>query len=225
MLKTVLKSVKNLHEYLEQIIDIILPRRTDFDLVKKLTPEKIYTLPKSMPTLNMDWVTPLFQYKNNYVRALIWELKFHENVSTLETIGKMMYEEILALVSDIILFDSGAKFLLLPIPITPTRRRERGYNQSDYIAKAILEHDLGHILLYAPQWFEKIKDTPQQSKSHSKQERMENLHGCFEADPRIENHYVILIDDVVTTGSTLSEARHTLLSVGATDVIAFTIAH
>ena len=127
--------------------------------------------------------------------------------------------------SDIVLFDANAKFLLIPIPISLERRAERKYNQSEYIAKAILEYDQDRVLLYAPQWFSKIKETPRQSHSESKQERMKNLVGCFEADPRIGNSYVILIDDVVTTGSTLSEARSTLLSASARDVFAFTIAH
>ncbi len=82
-----------------------------------------------------------------------------------------------------------------------------------------------HTLLYAPQWFSKIKDTATQNKSESKNESMQNLVGCFEARPEVEGKYIILIDDVVTTGSTLSEARKTLLESGARDVFAFTIAH
>ena len=131
----------------------------------------------------------------------------------------------MALISDIVLFDQEAQFLLIPVPISKRRRVERGYNQSEYIAKAILENDVGHILLYAPQWFQKIKDTLTQSHSQSRQERMKNLLDCFEADPRVAGKYVILIDDVVTTGSTLSEARRALLEAGARDVFAFTIAH
>jgi predicted amidophosphoribosyltransferase len=84
---------------------------------------------------------------------------------------------------------------------------------------------LDSLLLYAPQWFQKVKETPKQSRSESKQERIINLLGCFEADPRVEGKYIILVDDVVTTGSTLSEARKTLLSTEARDVLAFTIAH
>ena len=156
---------------------------------------------------------------------LIGELKYKENTLPLEHIGKLLYEEIIVLLSDILLFNADAEFLLIPIPISEERRLERGYNQSEYIAKAILENDVAHKLLYAPQWFSKIKETPSQSHSESKAERISNLAGCFEADPRVEMKYIILIDDVVTTGSTLSEARKTLLDAGARDVFAFTIAH
>ena len=88
-----------------------------------------------------------------------------------------------------------------------------------------MENDIEHILLYAPQWFQKVKETPRQSRSENKEDRIKNLVGCFEADNRLEGKYIILIDDVVTTGSTLLEAKNTLTAIGVRDVLAFTIAH
>lgn len=217
--------LQNIKKLFLVIIDSILPPRTDFAIVNKLNPEKIKNLPKATAVDGLDWIHPLFYYKDNRVRAIIWELKYKENTKPIDYIAKLIYEEIIAEVSDIVTFNSDAEFLLIPIPITETRRIERGYNQSEIIAKSILENDLARTLLYAPQWFQKIKDTPKQSKSESRTERMKNLENCFEADPRVEGKYVILIDDVVTTGSTLGEARKTLLEKGARDVFAFTIAH
>lgn len=207
------------------IVDTILPQRNDFAIVKRLDESAINKLPKAPPVANMDWVHPLFHYKDNKVRALIWELKYKENTRCLDYLGRLLYEEIIAPVSDIALFNNDAEFLLIPIPMTNERRTERGYNQSEYIAKSVLENDLGHTLVYAPQWLLKTKETPRQSQSESRQERISNLLGAFQADPRVEGKYIILIDDVVTTGSTLSEARKTLQESGARDVLAFTIAH
>lgn len=217
-----LKSIGNLWHTL---LDLVLPPRTDFDIVRKLDETAFNSLPKAPEVKDLDWIFPLFHYKDNRVRAIVWELKYRKNTFPLDYIGKFMFDEILSKISDVSLFNTDAEYILLPIPISNERRAERGYNQSEYIAKAILENDLSHTLLYAPQWFEKIKETSEQNKSQSKQERMQNLIGCFEADPRVEGKYIILIDDVVTTGSTLSEARKTLLEAGATDVFAFTIAH
>lgn len=217
--------LQNIKKLFLVIVDSILPPRTDFAIVNKLNPEKIENLPKAGEVEGLDWIHPLFYYKDNRVRAIIWELKYKENTKPINHIAKLIYEEIVADISDIVTFDSDAQFLLIPIPITENRRIERGYNQTEIIAKSILENDLARTLLYAPQWFQKVKDTPKQSQSESKQERMINLLGCFEADPRVEGKYIILIDDVVTTGSTLSEAKDTLLSAGARKVLAFTIAH
>ena len=217
--------LKSIEKILAFLVDTILPSRTDFAIVQKLDEKAILSLPKAPNVEAMDWIHPLFQYKNNKVRAIIWELKYKENTLPLEHIGRLLHEEIFALISDIVLFNANSEFVLIPIPITHERRSERGYNQSEYIAKAILENDINHDLLYAPQWFSKIKETSRQSHSQSREERIQNLIGCFEADSRVLGKYVILIDDVVTTGSTLSEARRILLESGARDVFAFTIAH
>jgi ComF family protein len=212
-------------KFLGNIIDSVFPRRSNFDIVKKISEKDLLNLPKAGKVQNFGWIYSLFNYKNDSVKAIIWELKYKDNTAVLEYIGKILYDEIMALVSDIILFDQKAEFLLIPIPISNKRRSERGYNQSEYISRSIMENNNAHILLYSPQWFQKTKDTISQSHSQSKEERMKNLTGCFEANPNVEGKYVILIDDVATTGSTLSEARKTLLEVGAKYVYAFTIAH
>lgn len=217
-----MQKVKDFFRYL---IDTILPSRDDFAIVSKLDTDAINSLPRANDVEEMDWIHPLFHYKNNKVRALIWELKYKEDTRVLDYIGKLLYEEIIALASDIVMFDSDAEFLLIPIPISSERRVERGYNQSEYIAKSILENDLDHTLLYSPQWFQKIRETATQNKSQSKEERMKNLVGAFQAGPRVGGKYIFLIDDVVTTGSTLSEAKKTLLKSGARNIYAFTIAH
>ncbi|MEI6843407.1 MAG: hypothetical protein WCK48_02785 [bacterium] len=217
--------LKSLEKLLSHILDSILPKRSDFEIVRKLTAEHIAKLPPAPPVAGNSWITPLFHYKDNRVRAIIWELKYKNNTLPLEHIGKMLYEEIVSVISDTLLFDRDAKFVLLPIPISAERRSERGYNQSEYIARAILENDLGHVLLYAPQWFEKVKETPKQSRSESREQRMKNLDGCFRASDKLGGMYAILVDDVVTTGTTLCEARKTLFETDVRNVFAFTIAH
>lgn len=217
-----LKSLKKLFLVL---LDFFLPERKDFVTVKKLDQNLITALPKAPNVEGLDWIHPLFHYKDDRVRAIIWELKYKENTLPLEHLGRLLYEEIISTIADITLFNNDASFVLLPIPITPERRAERGYNQSEHIAKSVLENDVEYIFLYAPQWFQKIKETPKQSRSESRNERMKNLLGCFEADSRLEGKYVILIDDVVTTGSTLLEAKNSLLATGSREVFAFTIAH
>lgn len=217
-----LKSTMN---FIEKIFDYVLPPRSDFEIVKRLDEKAINSLPRAREVDGMDWISPLWDYKNEKVRAIVWELKYKGNTLPLDFIGKILYEEILALISDISIFNADAEFLLIPIPISEHKKHKRGYNQTEYIAKSILDHDLPRDLLYAPQWFQKIIETENQSHSVSKQERTKNLVGCFGADTRVSGKHIILIDDVVTTGTTLLEARSTLLSVGARDVFAFTLAH
>jgi ComF family protein len=217
-----LKSIK---DFLSKILNSIFPKRKDYERVSLLTKQEIESLPKSPAVEKIEWIYPLFEYKNNTVKAIVWELKYRENTFPLEHIGQIFYDLIMAQMSDILLFDNDARFALIPTPISPNTRSERGFNQSELIAKEILPYDIERKILYAPQWLEKIKETPKQSKSLSREDRFENLRGCFMADRKINDYYVFLIDDVVTTGSTLTEARKTLLEAGAKEVFAFTIAH
>ena len=217
--------LKSLSNFFSSFLDLILPPRSNFAIVKSLDETGILKLLRANEVDGYDWIHPLFAYNDKKVKAIIWELKYEDNTKVLETIGKLIFEEIVALTSDILTFDTEARFILLPIPITVSKKRERGYNQSEYIAKAILPNDLSHILLYAPQWFLKVKETESQSHSQSKGARIQNLAGCFKANQEVSGKYIILIDDVVTTGTTLREARQELLNTGARDVFAFTIAH
>lgn len=217
--------LKNIQNIMDFVLDSILPPRKDFDIVKRLNPEKIYKLPKPEKVVGEDWIHPLFQYKDKRVKAIVWELKYRENTLPIDTIGKILYEEIISTISDIFIFDNDASFVLIPVPITKYRRIERGYNQSEIIAKSIIQYDLNHILLYAPQWLEKTIDTPRQSRSETKYDRVMNLLDSFKANHMVKGKYVILVDDVVTTASTLKEARKELLLNGSKQVLAFTIAH
>lgn len=217
--------LKSIEEIFKKIFDYILPARTDYEIVRKLTESDILNIPRSVKMPGFSWINPVFQYKDKRVKAIIWELKYKDNGKPLDVLGKIIFDEIIEAVSEITIFDNDAQFVLIPIPITSERRSERGYNQSEYLARAVVQNDLEHILLYAPQWLSKTKETPRQSHLETREERMKNLSGCFQANPNIAGKYIILIDDVVTTGSTLSEARKEVMSKGAVDVLAFTLAH
>ena len=162
---TMAEIIEKTKYYLNLFFDFVAPRRSDAVLVDKINIKNVRDLPRAPDSEGLPWIHSLFHYKNNKVRAIVWELKYKENLKPLELIGQILYEEIIALVSDVVLFDSDAKFLLIPIPISMERRLERGYNQSEFIAKFILPCDNEHILLYAPQWFSKNKDTPRQSRT------------------------------------------------------------
>ncbi len=217
-----LKSIK---DFVSKVLDSIFPNRSDFQKINSLSTEDINSLPKAENLEKFDWIFSIFKYKNEIVRSIIWELKYRQNTKPIEYIGKIMYDSIIAQISDMLIFDNDAIFTIIPVPMYPLRKFERGFNQSEIIAKAIIANDNERKLLYAPQWLEKIKDTQKQSRSESKEERLKNLKDCFRANPKVNNYYVFLIDDVTTTGSTLIEAKKTLMEAGAKDVFGFTIAH
>ncbi len=118
--------------------------------------------------------------------------------------------------------DAAAVDVVVPVPLHPLRLRERGYNQSELLARP-LARALGRRM-DAGALLRKI-DTPHQSRL-SREERLENLKGAFAVDfpERVRGRVVLLVDDVSTTGATLEACAAALRRAGAARVMPFTFA-
>ncbi|XOV87125.1 MAG: ComF family protein [Pseudomonadota bacterium] len=110
--------------------------------------------------------------------------------------------------------------VLVPVPLHPSRRRSRGFNQALEISRVIAA-DTGIPL--DPALCQRIINTPAQ-RLLNRQQRQKNLRGAFIASTRAAGQHVGLVDDVVTTGATVSEIATTLLRAGATAVSVFALA-
>jgi ComF family protein len=113
--------------------------------------------------------------------------------------------------------------LVVPVPLHWQRRWSRGYNQSAQLARALAGR-LG--LPCRPGWLKRIRHTPFQTQQ-SAAARRANVHGVFAARPRpgLLGRTVLLVDDVLTSGSTASEAARALRAAGAGRVIVAVLAH
>src|SRR5437764_7473034 len=110
---------------------------------------------------------------------------------------------------------------IVPVPLHPARQRERGFNQAMLLAEWLSSH-LGLPLRPA---LERIHYTTTQT-AFDRSERMQNLRGAFRLRKKadVRKLRVLLIDDVLTTGSTLSECARILKKGGARSVYAATAA-
>jgi len=100
---------------------------------------------------------------------------------------------------------------IIPVPLHPVRLRQRGFNQSQELALAmsdILDIPVRENLL------ERIVDTPSQRGKNPAQ-RHANMSGVFHASPDVRGGSFLLVDDVLTTGATLSAATNALKTAGA----------
>jgi ComF family protein len=110
---------------------------------------------------------------------------------------------------------------IIPVPLFKTRRRERGYNQSEEIAHRLA--DLIHVPVKSAHLL-RIRSTSTQTRM-SREEREQNVSGAFKCDVNLKKHRILLIDDVITTGSTTEACLNILKTAGAQTVDVLVIAH
>lgn len=118
-------------------------------------------------------------------------------------------------------FADGESLLVIPVPLTEKRRRERGYNQAEELAEAFCKRleERGYGAELRTDILEKRRETAQQ-KHMDYNARLENAAGAYHVHLRTEcrDRTVILVDDIMTTGATGSECASRLLSAGASEV-------
>lgn len=211
----------------ETLINTVFPAREQEKIVKSLTDAEILSLPHTYES-NKN-TSSLFSYKDSRVQALIWELKYHRNTTAIEIVGRLLAEHIIEELSEKAMFENMTSIVLVPIPITPKRLRERKFCQTDLLCREIMGYvskEMESGITYEPDALKKVHETGKQSWSKSREDRLKNVQGAFSADEAvIRGKTIIVIDDVTTTGATLIEATRALTEAGAKSVTAFTVAH
>lgn len=112
--------------------------------------------------------------------------------------------------------------LIIPVPIHHLKKTERGYNQSDFIAKG-LSYSLG--IPYLTRLLKRTRYTESQTKLHI-DDRAKNVANAFKVrnSKKMKNKNILLVDDVITTGATTLECGRVLLIGGAFKVYACSVA-
>ena len=149
-------------------------------------------------------------------QALIHQFKYKGKISVGKRLGQRLAEELRRQnLSDFI--------YLIPVPLHPARKRERGFNQSEILCEA-LARDLN--LQFPQNILSRIKNTKDQTKL-SIEERKQNVAGAFQVNDKqkiLHDKKIILVDDVITTGATLNECARVLKQAGAKEILGITIA-
>lgn len=165
---------------------------------------------------SLDGLISPLTYKDKSVRILIETYKYKMVTELSEIFSNLLVHEIMAKE----LHEHFKGFLIIPVPLHPKRLNWRGFNQaellSDKIASMLNIKKSDGILT-------RIKNTSPQATLNKKQRKL-NISGAFRCECRLKYDKVLLIDDVATTKSTLSECCKTLKKSGADTVWAATIA-
>ena len=154
------------------------------------------------------------------LRGLIHLLKYENVIPAAGPLGKKLSE----VVSELLAGRSDALPLLVPVPLHQGRREDRGFNQAELIARAAAKYLNGKVEI-APDLLVRHRETITQV-GLSREERIANMLNAFRVADRkgVAGRTVILIDDVMTTGTTLSECARVLKKAGAERVWAATVA-
>lgn len=150
------------------------------------------------------------------VRELIHAFKYNRQLYLRHQLGRWLAETL----EDPRLAGRSFDFIV-PVPLHPARERERGFNQAELLATA-LQRRSG---LPVRKVLQRTRYTTTQTQ-FDRSERMENLRGAFRLrrGSNVQDLRVLLVDDVLTTGSTLSECASVLHQAGALSIHAATVA-
>jgi ComF family protein len=143
-------------------------------------------------------------------------MKHGYNEGLAEAIGELWAQEALG---PLLTVGAGA---VVPVPLHWRRRWSRGYNQAAALARALASR---LRLSFDDRWLRRVRPTGFQAGG--KDARRANVKDAFlaKADPRLRGSTVLLVDDVLTTGSTASTAARALRTAGASRVVVAVLAH
>lgn len=179
-----------------------------------------YTHPGCSKRYSIDGCFSALSY-NRTVKKLIYNFKYKPYLTDLkEVLSDLFYEGIIQKEEFNKELQKGG-WSLVPIPLFNKKLKKRGYNQSEILAK-----ELGKKLnIPVLDILKRIRGTKTQV-GLKVEERKENIKDAFQIDSQFKIHdsRMILIDDVVTTGSTLLECANVLKRSGAKRVIGLTLA-
>lgn len=155
---------------------------------------------------NVQKAAALFYYQPHSETAqLVYRLKYNNRPDIGEDIGRVMANELQAtdFFSDI--------DVLLPVPLASKRLRQRGYNQSEQLAKGI--SDITHLPIVTKAL--RRKHFQQSQTTLNRWQRQENVEDTFwlKDGSQLQDKHVLLIDDICTTGATLISCANTLKDI------------
>ncbi len=177
-----------------------------------------------------EWIFPAFDYRHPPIKKAVWMLKYKGKRKLATVFAEIIYGRILEELADLQVMQNFTDPLLIPVPLEKDRQKERGFNQAELICRELTKLDNNINFSLKTDILIKIKNTKHQAKVENRSERLRNIIGSFginekQTDTKLEGRNIILIDDVITTGATLTEAKKILKRAGARKVVAFTVAH
>ncbi|MDB5238929.1 MAG: competence protein competence protein ComFC [Candidatus Parcubacteria bacterium] len=186
------------------------------------------------PRCSIPEACSVFAYGDERVSKLVWSIKYKKSREGAAIAGHALHQ-VARLFSRAV--PEGMRVLIVPMPITKVRRRQRGFNQCELILDEMRRLDIERRLLYANDLILRVRHTSRQT-TKDRTERLEGVKDLFAMNETAlaklteqklpcdrSSYFVVIIDDVITTGSTMRAAIETLRRAGFTYTYGLSVAH
>lgn len=153
---------------------------------------------------HFDATTTLADYVSP-VDGMVMALKFTARLDLADLFGRLLARRLS------VLPNAATHAIVIPVPLAFERMRQRGFNQSSHIARAFAAAADRPLVVDR---LLRVRHTPAQL-SLALNERRRNVRGAFAVERKLNGQNVFVVDDVMTTGSTLDEVARALKQAGA----------
>ena len=176
-------------------------------------------------------ILSIYEYRNKTINELLWQLKYHHNSDVAKSFAEKVSLEIKNWLKD---FPENIEIIFIPAPLNQSDKRLN--NHAEAIAKSISKYFpcskvIDNLLIK--------KNKKKQAHTKNKHERIQNVSKAFSVSPvylnnkqeiqkEFQNKVIIIVDDVTTTGATISNIRYILadfLNIREENILGVTIAH
>ena len=223
-------------KWISDLIDLIFPRHCNVcgDILspteRDICLNCLYSLPK-IEQHHLDEIEKIFWGKIEIERATSYiyyrkESPYNNMLHAIKYRNRPEVGERLATMAAKDILDSGffdGIDAIVPLPLSKKKKRKRGYNQCDYIAKGLSKATGIPVI---KDCVKRVKSNETQTRK-SREERWKNVEGIFalQNPEQFEGKHLLLIDDILTTGATLSNCAAAIQNACNCKISIFTLAY
>ncbi len=238
-----------LHLAYDMILEALFPISPAEKWLLSLDVESIIRQLPRAKNMPIPEACSIFSYKDERVWQMVWSVKYRKSKRAVKISSFALHR----IIQNYLLI--VPKIVIIPMPVSKQRRRERGFNQCELLTAEIKKiskeeradhfdsNYSNHKLIFINDLLLRKKNTSRQTLKN-RTNRLQSAHGLFQIDEKVltqsklenisfDTHQtdtekqtmIIIIDDVVTTGSTMKEAIQTMRNAGFTNTWGLSVAH